>query len=35
MCITFDGLTLLNHFYQPFEALTATENRRQAACNSP
>jgi hypothetical protein len=35
MYITFDGLTLLNHFYQLLEALTATEKRRQAASNSP
>jgi hypothetical protein len=35
MYITFDGLALLNHFYQLFEVLAAGETRRQAACNSP
>jgi hypothetical protein len=35
MFITFDGLTLLNHFCQLFEALTSAGNRRQVACNNP
>jgi hypothetical protein len=35
MCITFDGLTLLDQFCQPFEAFTAAGNPRQAAFNSP
>jgi hypothetical protein len=35
ICITLDGFTLLGHFCKPFEALTATENRRQVAFNGP
>jgi hypothetical protein len=35
MFITSDGLTLLNHFCQLFEALTSAGNRRQAAGDSP
>jgi hypothetical protein len=35
MCITFGGFTLLTHFYQLFEALTAPGNKSQAASNSP
>jgi hypothetical protein len=35
MFITFDGFTLLTHFCQLFEALTAAVTWRQATCNSP
>jgi hypothetical protein len=35
MFITFDGLTLLKHFCQLFEALTAAVTGRQAACDNP
>jgi hypothetical protein len=33
--ITFGGFTLLNHFSQSFEALTAVSEPREAAFNSP
>jgi hypothetical protein len=33
--ITFGDFTLLGHFSQPFEVLTAAGNPRQAAFNSP
>jgi hypothetical protein len=35
MCITFGGFTLLTHFYQLFEVLTASGNWPQPAFNSP
>jgi hypothetical protein len=33
--ITLGGFTLLGHFCELFEMLTAVENRRQIAPNSP
>jgi hypothetical protein len=33
--ITFGDFTLLSHFSQPFEVLTASGNPRQRAFNSP
>jgi hypothetical protein len=35
MCITFGGFTLLTHFYQLFELLTAHAKGPRAAFNSP
>jgi hypothetical protein len=33
--ITLGNFTRLGHFYEPFEALTASQKLRQAAFNSP